>query len=148
MRFPAFIFLSILASACTASVDQEAEAAAITMAARAFSQAYMDGDLEKQMSFYTQDAVIIPGNRPMIKGIAGITRYWRLPESVKVLHHQTISTQLEINGNLASDYGIYEGTSLRNQDTLSFKGQYVITWRKESDGQWRMAVDMWSALSE
>lgn len=131
---------------CESSTDIESEKEQISQAAKAFSQAYIDGDLARQMSYYTEDIAIIPGNRPMIQGIEGVTKYWDIPASIKVLEHRTISTQLEIDGNLASDFGIYEGVSVNNNDTTAFRGQYVITWRKGKDGQWRMAVDMWSAL--
>lgn len=142
-----FVFAGLLfLFSCKSSRDIESEKEQISQAAKAFSQAYIDGDLARQMSYYTEDIVIIPGNRPMIQGIEGVTRYWDTPASTKVLEHRTISTQLEIDGNLASDFGIYEGVSVNNNDTTTFRGQYVITWRKGKDGQWRMAVDMWSAL--
>lgn len=146
MRQFFFLVVLVILASCTVPVDESEETRQISAAAQAFSQAYVDGDLEKQMSFYTEDVVIIPGNRPMIEGIEAVTRYWKLPDDIKVIHHRTISTRLEIEGSLASDYGIYEGRSLRGADTLSTRGQYVITWRKEDDGNWRMAVDMWSAL--
>ena len=146
MRQFFFLVVLVILASCTVPVDESEETRQISAAAQAFSQAYIDGDLEKQMSFYTEDVVIIPGNRPMIEGIEAVTRYWKLPDDIKVIHHRTISTRLEIEGRLASDYGLYEGKSLRGADTLSTRGQYVITWRKEDDGNWRMAVDMWSAL--
>ena len=146
MRHFLLVTVLLFACSCNPGLDQLEDSVAINAAANAFSQAYVDGDLEKQMSYYTEDVVIIPGNRPMIEGIEGVTRYWTLPADTKVLEHRTISNKLEINGTIASDYGIYEGRSVRGSDTTSFRGQYVITWRKENDGQWRMAVDMWSAL--
>lgn len=147
MRHFLLVALSFIFLSCD-KVDEATEARLITEAAKAFSQAYVAGDLEKQMSFYTQDVVIIPGNRPMIEGIEKVTRYWTLPATVEVLEHRTTSNKLEIDGQIASDYGIYEGKTLRGTDTTAFRGQYVITWRKETDGQWRMAVDMWSALRD
>ncbi|MCE7992784.1 MAG: nuclear transport factor 2 family protein [Roseivirga sp.] len=142
-----FVLASLfLLFSCENDVNIESEKEQIIQAAKAFSQAYIDGDLAKQMSYYTDDAVIIPGNRPMIQGIDEVTRYWDIPASIKVLEHRINSTQLEVDGNLASDFGIYEGVSVNNNDTTAFRGQYVITWRKGKDGQWRMAVDMWSAL--
>lgn len=145
------IFLLCCVSLCFTcqpnKLDVEKEKEAIMAASNAFSQAYINGNLEKQMSYYTEDVVIISGNRPMIQGKEAVTQYWTLPESVKVLEHRSISSKLEINGNLATDYGIYEGKSLRNGDTTSFRGQYVITWRKEADRQWRMSIDMWASLN-
>jgi ketosteroid isomerase-like protein len=147
MRHFLIIGISLLLISCANQQDTDHEKDMIAQVARDFSQAYVDGDLEKQMSFYTDDAVIIPGNRPMIAGIEKVSRYWDIPPSVKVLEHRSISSGLEISGNLASDFGIYEGVSVRNNDTTRFRGQYVISWRKGIDGKWRMAVDMWSPLN-
>lgn len=47
---------------------------------------------------------------------------------------------------MASDYGYYNGLCVRNNDTTSFRGQYVIICNKGKDAKWRMAVDMWSSL--
>ena len=141
--------LSIAILGCSGpSPNEESDKINIMAAAKAFSQAYVDGDLETQMEFYTKDAVILPGARNMIEGIDAVTKYWDIPKDIKVLSHKSTSTRLEIEGNMASDYGYYEGQSVRNNDTTSFRGQYVIVWKKGNDGKWRMAIDMWSALRD
>ncbi len=146
-RFSTFLLICTLLPGAAVEVNaQTQEKEAITAAAKAFSKAYVDGDLEAQMKFYTQDAAILPGSRNMIVGIDGVTKYWVTPKTTTILSHKTTSTKLEISGKLASDYGYYQGSSVRNGDTTSFRGQYVIVWRKGDDGKWRMAVDMWSAL--
>lgn len=128
--------------------NTEQEKEAILTASKAFSQAYISGDLEEQMSYYTDDAVIMSGSREMIIGKEKVTNYWTLPATVKVLEHAATPVELEIIGEMAKDYGYYAGKSLRNgTDTISFRGQYLITWRKEADGQWRMSADMWSSLN-
>ena len=148
LRFLIFLLIPITLYGCSVTIDnEEKEIAAISKAAKDFSQAYVDGDLEAQMEFYTKDAVIVPGSRNMIEGIDEVTRYWTTPSTVDVLEHKTTSTRLEISGNMASDYGYYEGTTLRSGDTINFRGQYVIVWKKGEDGKWRMAVDMWSSLN-
>lgn len=126
----------------------EEEKEAILNVSKAFSQAYIDGNLEEQMSYYTDDAVIMSGGREMIIGKEKVTNYWTLPPTIKVLEHASTPVELEIIGDMAKDYGYYEGKSLRNgTDTISFRGQYLITWRKETDGEWRMSADMWSSLN-
>ncbi|GHE74656.1 YybH family protein [Roseivirga thermotolerans] len=149
MKRIAFTALLPLLFACSSfQSSYEAELEAIAAASKAFSQAYVAGNLEQQMSFYTQDAVIMPGNREMIRGKEKVTDYWRLPASVRVLEHSATPVQIEFSGNLAKDYGYYQGKSVRNNtDTISFRGQYLIIWRKEADGQWRMSADMWSPLN-
>jgi ketosteroid isomerase-like protein len=142
-----FIALILCASlSCTSSINVEEEKTAISKAANAFSQAYVNGDLEAQMKFYTNDVAILPGSRNMIEGIEEVTKFWDIPATTNILSHKSISTKLDISGNMASDYGYYEGESVRNNDTTSFRGQYVIIWEKGEDDKWRMAVDMWSSL--
>ena len=148
-RLLSFLFIVSALIGCTISASEQTnDAQEIANAAKAFSQAYVDGDLEAQMKFYTDDAVILPGTRDMIKGIEGVTKYWDIPNTVNVLSHKSTPTKIEISGNMASDYGYYEGTTIRGSDTTSFRGQYVIVWRKGTDHKWRMAVDMWSGLRD
>lgn len=145
--FFALTSISIL-SCQPESQNTEEEKEAILAASKAFSQAYIDGNLEEQMSYYTDDVVIMSGGREMIIGKEKVTNYWTLPATVKVLEHASTPAELEIIGDMAKDYGYYKGKSLRNgTDTISFRGQYLITWRKEADGQWRMSADMWSSLN-
>lgn len=140
---------SIIFSCQSTSQNTEQEKEAILAASKAFSQAYIDGNLQEQMSYYTDDIVIMSGGREMIIGKEKVTNYWTLPATVKVLEHASTPVELEIIGDMAKDYGYYEGKSLRNgTDTISFRGQYLITWRKEADGQWRMSADMWSTLNQ
>ena len=140
-----FICPGLLFLGCQSqNIDLEEEREAIIKTSKAFSQAYIDGDLEKQMSFYTDDVVNISGGNPLIIGIEDVTNYWRLPESVKILEHASVPQEIEIIGKMAKDYGHYRGRSIRNKDTVSFSGNYLITWRKGDDGQWRMSADMWT----
>lgn len=146
--FFALISISIL-SCQPESHNTQKEKEAILAASKAFSQAYIDGNLEEQMSYYTDDVVIMSGGREMIIGKEKVTNYWTLPATVKVLEHASTPVELEIIGDMAKDYGYYAGKSVRNgTDTISFRGQYLITWRKEADGQWRMSVDLWSSLNQ
>jgi ketosteroid isomerase-like protein len=141
------IILIAITFSCNVPTDIEQEKAEIITASLAFSQAYVGCDLEKQMSFYTDDIVNIPGSRPMLEGKKAVTEYWTRPATNIILEHRSIPTEIEIIGKMAKDYGYYEGKSVRNGDTSSFKGQYLITWRKESDGKWRMSADMWSGFN-
>ena len=121
--------------------------AAIAQAAKDFSQAYVDGDIDKLMSFYTADAAILPGNLDIIDNRDSIRGLWVLRPGLDILSHKSTSKRLEIEGDMASDYGYYEGQSvMEGKEPQNFFGKYVIVWKKEADGQWRMAVDMWSGV--
>ena len=145
-NFACLAVLLILFSSCQteSKVDVSKEIEAIKLVSKAFSQAYVDGDLEKQMGFYTDDVVNIVGGNRIIEGKQAVTNYWTRPESSVVLEHSTTPNQIVVEGNTAFDYGVYQGKSLRNKDTTSFSGQYLITWRKV-DGEWKMSSDMWAS---
>ncbi len=140
-----FIYPCLFFLGCqTNNHDIDLERDAIINASKAFSQAYLDGNLEDQMSYYTDDIVNISRGNPLIIGKESVSNYWRLPESVKIPEHASIPQEIEIIGKMAKDYGQYKGKRIRNNDTISFSGNYLITWRKCDDGLWRMSADMWS----
>lgn len=147
--FKTFVRLAVLVllvSSCKPEreIDVSQEIDAIKLISKAFSQAYVDGDLEEQMSFYTADVVNIVGGNRIIEGKQEVTNYWTRPESSVVLEHSTNPNRIIVEGNTAFDYGVYQGKSLRNKDTISFSGQYLITWRKVND-EWKMSSDMWAS---
>jgi|GEM_PF-2104479 len=120
------------------------EAERIAAAARAFSAAYMREDVEAMMDYYTEDAAIFPTQGDILDTPVAIAKYWTVPEGIDVLHHESISENLQIVGNTAYDYGYYQGRINRRGEESEFQGKYVIVWEKGGDGQWRMKVDIWN----
>ena len=54
--------------------------------------------------------------------------------------------EIKIIENEAYDYGYYEGRTKRaNGQESSWKGKYVVVWRKEED-TWKMYLDIWNAV--
>ena len=72
----------------------------------------------------------IVGNYRMIEGRENVSRYWKLLETSKILAHTTVPNEIIIKGVTAYNYGIYESVSLRNNDTITFSEQYLITRHK------------------
>ncbi|SDK63229.1 Ketosteroid isomerase homolog [Catalinimonas alkaloidigena] len=150
MRVKHLVFMLGLlwvSQACQPQPETDVQAVADTLARRAaeFSRAYERGDLDAMLAVYTNDAVIFPHNMEAIRGKEALGKYWRLPDGRQITHHQSTSEGVEVQGNLASDHGHYE-ISGRNgaQEWGPVHGKYVIVWRREADGQWRMHLDMWN----
>ena len=121
-----------------------AEKEAIQAASNAFSKAYLSKDVEAMMAMYTADAKIFPNNRDILSG-EELKLYWTPRENgSSVTHHKIISEYIKFFGNYAHDYGYFEGkTKTSDGSTNSWKGKYVVVWRKE-DGQWKMFLDIWN----
>jgi len=111
-----------------------------------FSAAYMKGDIEKLVSFYTDDAVIFPGNSDLIRGKETIKKYWTLPSGRTVTHHKITALEINVIGDFAHDYGYYEVSGRNGEEPWGPNyGKYLIVWKRDNAGAWKMHLDMWNS---
>jgi ketosteroid isomerase-like protein len=142
------LLIMLLPSYVVLSTNYNEDMLAISAQAKAFSKAFVDGDIETIMAIYSPNAKIIYGNNKIEKDINAIRKYWtpNLKSSWKLKWHKTKTEELIIDNNLASDVGYYSGLSIHEDGRESkFSGTYVIVWRK-IDGVWRIHLDMWNAI--
>ncbi|MCM8557766.1 YybH family protein [Sphingomicrobium sediminis] len=135
----------------TPTTDTETAArSAIAAQARAFSAAYVAGDLDALLDIYTDDAVAIAGARDPIIGREALAAYWQPSDRFEVVRHETVTHGLDIEGDIAIDHGIYRGATRAtgSEEVQAFSGRYVIVWKRGEDGVWRMSHDMWAAHDE
>ncbi len=112
----------------------------------AFSAAYMAGDYDTMVAIYTTDGKIMPNGTLIIEGHENIKARWVLPEGDQVTQHKSTPVEIRITGNTAYDFGYYEGETVKsNGERQTWKGKYVIIWRKENN-TWRMYVDIWNRV--
>lgn len=133
----------------TEQPDPQLAIDAITAQAQRFSQAYMDGDIETLVSIYTEGGIAAPGGRDFIRGRDALRQFWQLPDGRKVTHHRSTSEEIIIEGKYAYDWGYYEGAAGPvDGEARPFNGKYVIVWRQDDDGVWRMVQDMWNSMPD
>lgn len=118
--------------------------AAIRAASAAWSQAATAKDLERAVSFYADDAVVLPDKAPATRGKENIRKNWALLLALPGpgLRWQTGSLDIARSGELAYETGAYNfiTTDKKGQSTDS-PGKYLVIWKKQTDGSWRVAVD-------
>lgn len=113
---------------------------------RAFSKAYMSGDIDGLVNMYTDDGKIFPNNLKILEGKAGLKSYWTIPDGAKILHHKVTPTEITIENETAYDYGYYEGKTLtKDKAEISWQGKYIIIWKKV-DNTWKIYLDIWNNL--
>jgi len=151
MRARAFACLMIVAalSACRSEepVDLEAERRAIEAADAAWLEAAGRKDLEEAVSYWTDDAIVLPPDMPPLKGKAAIREYvaagFQLPGFSISWQSQEITVAPD--GRTAYQLATNEFTAPDATGTLrTAKGKAVVIWRKEPDGAWRAVVDIWN----
>lgn len=118
----------------------------IAQVATQFSAAYMQGDIAKLVSYYTDDAVIFPGNSDLIRGKEAIKKYWTLPPGRVVTHHKITALEIKLLGEFAYDYGYYEVQGRNGEEPWGpTYGKYLIVWQRDQSGAWKMHLDMWNS---
>lgn len=112
-----------------------------------WSKAAETRDLEKLLSFYADDAVVLPAHAAIattkdsirnifqkLLSIPGVTLSWK-PTRVTVAG----------SGDLAYSTGPYEMSAPGDTGKPSIdRGKYVAVWKKQTDGNWKVAVDIWN----
>lgn len=142
--YPTWTITCSRMSTSTMAIEKEK----ILTAAKNFSQAYMDGNLDAILDTYTTDGKILPNNTLIIEGREALAKYWELPKGITVLHHELKPSEINILGNYAYDYGYYQGETKQADGSISaWKGKYVVVWKKV-EGVWKMYLDIWNNVQQ
>lgn len=135
---------------CQPPADQSATAAeAVRAADLAWAQTFVNKDLAAGAAFMESTGVVLPPNAPIVTG--GPAGYRGLVESFFALPGfaggwQPTTVVAARSGDLAYSIGTYElswndPTGKRVTD----RGKYATIWRKQADGNWKVALDMFNA---
>ncbi|MCB9041782.1 MAG: DUF4440 domain-containing protein [Lewinellaceae bacterium] len=127
----------------------ETDLGAIHQNIDAFSQSLVEQDFEAVVAAYTPDAKLFPQRGDIRRGEAAVRRYWTPSGSQKsrTVHHRIKPEEIVVQGDMAYDWGYYEGATLRGDGTeVYWEGKYVIVWKKTADGQWKIYLDSWNNL--
>jgi len=104
-------------------------------------------DLDKTVSYYTDDALVLPPNIPVLKGKEQARLMWQAMFSVPGFGGGWKVTKVEVaqSGDLAYVTGTYElsETDASGKPTTD-KGKYLEVWKKQTDGSWKCVADMFN----
>lgn len=136
----------LIAPACQppplTSLD-EMEVAAVRAMTEEWLDAHRARDWDTLAQHYTEDAVLMPPMARVVTGRESIRRWFEANE-----HDTRVGvTILEIVGY--ADLAYVRGTSMvtigvSTETPITFPGKYLDIRRRQSDGSWLIAVDMFS----
>ncbi|MDP9236808.1 MAG: SgcJ/EcaC family oxidoreductase [Chloroflexota bacterium] len=111
-----------------------------------FMKAINRGDTSAVAALYTEDAVVLPPNAETVRGRAGAKALFDGMIQQLGIPVLTLST-IEVTelGDTAYEVGAY---TMRLQPpgaaVVDDGGKYVVVWKRETDGAWKLAVDIWN----
>jgi uncharacterized protein (TIGR02246 family) len=106
-------------------------------------------DVERILSYWTEDAIVLPPGSPPIAGKDAIRSY--VTTSLEIpgfsISWETETFAISHSHDLAYGVGKNRFTFADEQGRLqTAHGQAVTVWRKEA-GEWKCAVDIWNELA-
>lgn len=120
------------------------EEAEIRAAERALVEALQSPDPTAWVYSYTEDAVFVPPGAAAVQGRAALLQMARAMKPLSAVSIQPVRT--EGSGDLAAVYGHASWVSGRSPEAGSVtRVRLLIVWRKEADGQWRIAQELLNA---
>jgi len=111
-----------------------------------WSKAASAKDVESTLSYYADDAVLMPPNAPVAAG-AAIRGYWKSMLASPGFTGGWKATRAEVarSGDLAYLAGTYDLTvNDSSGKPVNDRGKYVAVWRKQADGKWKASVDIFN----
>lgn len=125
---------------------RSSEEDAIRQTVAAWSAAAGSRDLNKCVSFYTDDACVLPFNAPIAVGKDQIRIVWSQLMSNPGYSLGFRPTKIEVaqSGDLAYEIGTFDLSLDQAGQSVTHRGKYVVAWKKQANGDWKAAADIFN----
>jgi uncharacterized protein (TIGR02246 family) len=155
LRFLSFA-ATVVFGACFAACSQQqptaqqppdtraADEAAIRASDADFAKAAAAKDLDKCASLYMDDAVLFSPGVPAVIGKDNIRKFFggMLAAPNMQFSFSGVTVDVARSGDLAEDRGSFQvATADKKGKPVTQSGQYVLVWKKQADGSWKIAAD-------
>jgi uncharacterized protein (TIGR02246 family) len=105
-------------------------------------------DVDKTVSYYSDDAIVLPPNAAIATTKEAIRSVWKdfLTSPGAVLSWKTTKVEVAKSGDMAYASGTYESTmNDASGKPVNDRGKYLEVWEKQADGKWKCGADIWNS---
>ena len=105
-------------------------------------------DLDKTVSYYAEDAIVMPPNAAIATTKEAIRGAWKEMLTSPGAAISWTATKVEVakSGDLAYVSGTYEETMTdASGKPVKDRGKYVEIFKKQADGTWKVVADIWNS---
>ena len=145
--FSCFALLSFAFFGTASAADTKIEQALRDLDAQ-WSAAAAAKDLDKTVSFYSADAIVMPPNTSAAATKEATRKVWQDLLASPGLAVSWKATKVEVakSGDIGFVSGTYElTTSDASGKPVPDRGKYVEVWEKQADGKWKRGADIWNS---
>ncbi|HRO11632.1 SgcJ/EcaC family oxidoreductase [Amaricoccus sp.] len=139
--------LAAAAALLLAPVPVQADDGPIVAAQALWEQAFATGDGARaaEMAF-TEDARLLPDGAPIVEGRDAIADYWQqaFDAGFRDLELGLVAVDM-VGDDTMIETGTWSVTvPTEGGGAATAGGKALVVWKKQADGVWRMAQDMWN----
>ena len=105
-------------------------------------------DIDKTVSYYSEDAIVMPPNAPSATTRETIRSAWKemLTSPGAAIRWKATKVEVAKSGDLAYVSGTYEETMTdASGKPVKDHGKYVEIFKKQADGTWKVVSDIWNS---
>jgi len=143
--------MALLAPSCKqqpAPDTRVADEAAIRQADAAWSKVAEAKQVDAMVAYYADDAVVLAPNAPMANSKEAIRKMMGEMFAMPGFGLKWQATKVEAarSGDFGYSLGTYEMTMNDPKGKpVTDRGKYATVWKKQADGSWKVAVDMFNS---
>src|SRR5438132_2347079 len=145
--FSCFALLSLPFLGTSSATDTKIEQALRDLDAR-WSAAAGAKDVDKTVSYYSEDAIVMPPNAASATTREAIRSAWTemLTTPGAAISWKANKVEVAKAGDLAYVSGTYEETMTdASGKPVKDRGKYVEIFKKQADGTWKVVADIWNS---
>ncbi len=121
---------------------------AIESANMKFVEAFNRRDVASVAALYDENATVLPPNSQVLKGRRRIEEFWNGAIEMGVREVALKTIDVEHSGDLAYEIGAYNlKVQPKGGQATTDAGKYVVVWKRQADGAWKLAADIWNTDS-
>lgn len=135
-------------SAATAPDTRAADESALRELDVQWSNAAGAKDVDKTVSYYADDAVVLPPNGPTATTKAAVRKIWSdmMATPGYAMSWKVNKVEVARSGDLAVVSGTYEfKMNDASGKPMTDRGKYVEVMKKQADGTWKCVNDIWNS---
>jgi uncharacterized protein (TIGR02246 family) len=113
----------------------------------AFAEAFNRGDIAAVAAMYSDDAMLFPPDSDIVQGRSAIEAQWKGTRDSGVKTLAFTVQDVHSGGDLAVEVGKADlKIQPPNQPESSQTVKYVVVWKREKGGAWKLFRDIWNSM--